>query len=270
MKKIILSACALSAMFLTSCSNEVDMFETIGTPKGTLNVDCIYDTEMTRGSQSAATDSWTWVIKANETELQEGDNSIAEGTYTVTASNYADLTAALAANKDDNEKAWGDAFYSGSQEGVKVTKGQSKTVSIYCGRAQNARLKTTFNFNSLESFTDVKLIADIDVSEPSHIGRKLEFNTTTPTDKFAYFEANKTIKCKLSYTFNSTTSTTSTTQEKTFNFTLAGPATENVIDVKTNNNGTITISLTNITYEEEFGTGNSEEITIDAATGTVL
>ena len=252
MKKIILSACALSAMFLTSCSNEVDMFETIGTPKGTLNVDCIYDTEMTRTSLSA-TDSW--IIKAGETRLTTGSNTIPAGTYKVTASNYADLNAALAANEN-----WGDAFYSGSQSDVMVNKGENADVIINCGRAQNARLKTTFNL--LESFTDVKLVADIDVSESSYTGRKLEFNTTTTKDNVAYFEAGKKIKCKLTYTFNLTTE-----KEKTFDFTLAGAATENVINVKTNDNGTITINLSKITYDNEFGTGSSNTITIDAVSG---
>lgn len=248
MKKIILSACALSAMVLTSCSNEVDMFETIGTPKGTLNVDCIYDTEMTRAT---ATDSWSWTIKAGNTPLKQGDNSIAEGTYTVTASNYDNLPKALEANNN-----WGDAYYTGSQETVKVTKGQSTTVTIDCGKAQNARLKTTFNL--LSTFTNVKLVADIDDSGASPTGRQLEFTTTTPADKRAYFEAGTTIKCKLSYTFN--------TKEinKSFDFPLAGPATENVIDVKTNNNGTIII---NITYDSAFDNGETTSITIDAATG---
>lgn len=251
MKKIMLSVCALSAMVFTSCSNEVDMFETIGTPKGTLNVDCIYDTEMTR-----ATATESWIIKAGETPLKEGDNYIAAGTYTVSASNYDDLPTALKANEN-----WGDAFYTGSQENVEVTKGQITPVTINCGKAQNARLKTTFNL--LSTFTNVKLVADIDDSGVSPTGRQLEFTTTTPTDKFAYFEAGTTIKCKLSYTFN--------TKEinKSFDFTLAGAATENVINVKTNDNGTITIDLSNITYDNQFGTGSSNTITIDAATGVI-
>lgn len=251
MKKIMLSVCALSAMVFTSCSNEVDMFETIGTPKGTLNVDCIYDTEMTRASQSA-TDSW--VIKANETVLHQGANSIAADTYTVTASNYVDLNAALAA-----KEGWGDAFYTGSQSNVMVTKGENVDVTINCGTAKNARLKTTFNL--LPSFTNVTLVADINVTESSHTGRNLEFNTTTTKDNLAYFEANEKIKCKLSYTFNSTD------MEKTFDFTLAGAATENVITVNTNDNGTITINLSNITYDDTFGEGTKKTITIDAATG---
>ena len=255
MKKIILSVCALSAMVLTSCSNEVDMFETIGTPKGTLNVDCIYDTEMTR---TTATDSWSWTIKANDTPLQQGDNSIAEGTYTVTASNYDDLPTALAANNK-----WGDAFYTGSQKNVEVTKGQSTTVTINCGKAQNARLKAEFK-NLISKFTNVALVADVTTTNPTHEGRNLMFTQENALTKRAYFNAGSTIPCKLSYNYNDTPT------EKTINFTLSGAATENVITVNTNENGTITISLTNITYEEEFGTGNSEEITIDAATGTVL
>ena len=254
MKKIILSACALSAMFLTSCSNEVDMFETIGTPKGTLHVDCIYDTEMTR-----ATAGENWIIKADDnTRLQQGNNSIKAGTYTVTASNYDDLPTALKAN--DN---WGDAFYSGSQSGVVVTKGNSTPVSIDCGRAKNARLKAEFK-NLISKFTNVALVADVTTTNPTHEGRNLMFTQENALTKLAYFNAGSTIPCKLSYDYNSTP------KEKTINFTLSGAATENVITVNTNENGTITISLTNITYEEEFGTGNSEEITIDAATGTVL
>lgn len=248
----MLSVCALSAMVFTSCSNEVDMFETIGTPKGTLNVDCIYDTEMTR-----ATATESWIIKADETQLQQGANSIAAGTYTVTASNYADQNAALAANEN-----WGDAFYSGSQANVKVTKGESTPVTINCGKAKNARLKAEFK-NLISKFTNVELVADVTTTEPARTGRELTFTPDNASSKLAYFNASSTIPCKLSYNYNDTP------KEKTINFKLSGAATENVITVNTNENGTITISLTNITYEEEFGTGNSEEITIDAATGEI-
>lgn len=255
MKKIILSACALSAMFLTSCSNEVDMFETIGTPKGTLNVDCIYDTEMTRATPQPGEN---WIIKADEKELTTGSNTIPAGTYTVTASNYADQNAALAANEN-----WGDAFYTGEQKNVVVTKGESTPVTINCGKAKNARLKAEFK-NLISKFTNVALVADVTTTNPTHEGRNLMFTQENALTKLAYFNAGSTIPCKLSYNYNDTPT------EKTINFTLSGAATENVITVNTNENGTITISLTNITYEEEFGTGNSEEITIDAATGTVL
>lgn len=67
MKKIIYSVCALGSLVFTSCSNEVDMFETIGTPKGTLNVNCTYDTDLsTRAEQNADA---SWVIKAGEKTL---------------------------------------------------------------------------------------------------------------------------------------------------------------------------------------------------------
>ena len=254
MKKIMLSVCALSAMVLTSCSNEVDMFETIGTPKGTLNVDCIYDTEMTRATQQAGKN---WIITADNTPLVPGANTIAQGTYTVTASNYANETAALEANEN-----WGDAFYTGSQNSVKVTKGESTPVTINRGKAKNARLKAEFK-NLISKFTNVALVADVNTTDPTHTGRNLTFTQENALTKLAYFNASSTIPCKLSYDYNSTP------KEKTINFTLSGAATENVITVNTNENGTITISLTNIAYEEEFGTGNSEEITIDAATGEI-
>lgn len=252
MKKIIYSVCTLVALVFTSCSNEVDMFETIGTPKGTLNVNCTYDTELsTRAAQYADN---SWIIKAGETVLSSGDNTIAAGTYTVTASNYPDLSAALAANNK-----WGDAFYQGSKSGVVVNKGMNTDITIDCGKAKNARMKV--NFNLLDSFTDVKLVADPTTAEPAYTGRNLEFNTAENAGKLAYFEASAKVKCKLSYTFNSAS------KEKDFVFTLAEAATENVITVKTNDNGTISITLSNITYDNEFGAGNEQIITIDAVSG---
>ena len=243
MKKIIYSVCALGSLVFTSCSNEVDMFETIGTPKGTLNVNCTYDTDLsTRAEQNADA---SWVIKAGEKTLLQGTNTIPAGTYTVTASNYANEAAALAA-----KNGWGDAFYTGSQPGVVVNKGLNTDITIACGKAKNARMKV--NFNLLTSFTDVKLVAD-----PT--GRNLEFNSGENKDKKAYFTANARVYCKLSYTFSGSCI------EKHFDFALAGAATENVITVKTNDNGTITISK--ITYDDEFGAGNGQTITIDAVSG---
>ncbi|MGM9679492.1 MAG: DUF4493 domain-containing protein, partial [Bacteroidaceae bacterium] len=219
MKKIILSVCALVALAFTSCSNEVDMFETIGTPKGTLSVNCTYDTELsTRAAQNADA---TWIIKAGETTLSQGTNTIPAGTYTVTASNYAGEAAALEANG-----SWGDAFYTGSQSGVVVNKGANTDINIACGKAQNARMKV--NFNLLASFTDVKLVADPTTTVPAYTGRNLEFNAGENAGKLAYFAASATVKCKLSYTFSGSV------KEKNFDFALAGAATENVITVKTN------------------------------------
>lgn len=252
MKKIIYSVCTLVALAFTSCSNEVDMFETIGTPKGTLNVNCTYDTDLsTRAAQNADA---SWIIKAGETTLSQGTNTITEGTYTVTASNYADEAAALKANS-----SWGDAFYTGSQSGVVVKKGANTDISIACGKAKNARMKV--NFNLLTSFTDVKLVADPTTTEPAYTGRNLEFNTGENAGKLAYFAASATVKCKLSYTFSGSV------KEKDFDFALAGAATENVITVKTNDNGTISINLSNITYDNVFGSGNGQTITIDAVSG---
>ena len=255
MTKNLFSVCALGAMVLTSCSNEVDMFETIGTPKGTLNVNCSYDNEMsTRATQNA---DESWIIKAGETALSQGSNSIAAGTYTVTASNYANEAAALAA-----KNGWGDAFYTGSQDGVVVTKGENKDINISCGKAKNARMKV--NFNLIQIFTDVKLVADLTTEEPAHTGRNLEFNVDNASSALAYFAASAKVSCKLSYTFNGTS------KERTFDFTLAGAATENTITVNTNENGTITITLSNISYDDEFGSGSSSVITIDAGSGEVL
>ena len=222
------------------------MFETIGTPKGKLNVNCTYDTDLsTRAEQNAGAN---WIIKAGEKTLSQGTNTIPAGTYIVTASNYADVAKALEANG-----SWGDAFYKGSQPEVVVEKGANTDISIACGKAQNARMKVNFN-NLLGSFTEVKLVAD-----PTT--RNLEFNTGENAGKLAYFAASTTVKCKLSYKFSGSFT------EKHFDFALAGAATENVITVTTNDNGTISINLSNITYDNEFGAGNGQTITIDAVSG---
>ena len=55
MKKIMLSVCALSAMVFTSCSNEVDMFETIGTPKATIELNISNDNEMQVATRATVT-----------------------------------------------------------------------------------------------------------------------------------------------------------------------------------------------------------------------
>ena len=117
------------------------------------------------------------------------------------------------------------------------------------------------NFNLLASFTNVKLVADPTTTEPAYTGRNLEFNTGENAGKLAYFAASATVKCKLSYTFSGSV------KEKDFDFALAGAATENVITVTTNDNGTISINLSNITYDNEFGAGNGQIITIDAVSG---
>ena len=45
---------------------------------------------------------------------------------------------------------------------------------------------------------------------------------------------------------------------------MKGAATENIISISSNDNGTISVT---VNYDDTFGTGNSENVEFDAATG---
>ena len=70
--------------------------------------------------------------------------------------------------------------------------------------------------------------------------------------------ATEQVSYTLKYKYNGTD------KSKTSVITMNGAATENTISIKANDNGLINVT---IKYDNEFGTGNSSTITIDAATG---
>lgn len=250
MKKIILSVCALSAMVFTSCSNEVDMFETIGTPKATIELSISNDKEMvtTRGSQTVS-DASNWYIKVgNDAQItvSELDNKTYKaGTeYTMVVSNYTDINAAMPITEA------GNAYYEGTKTAT-LNKG-TNTVTINCGTAKNAKLTTSTN-----GLSDVNTITEVSINAKQGTeGDKR--NYTFSTDGSAFFFAGEAINCTISYKYNGTSKTINS------NIATVDAATEYKLTLAANDNGIITLT---ITYDDTFAPGDNTNITIDAATG---
>ncbi len=252
MKKIILSACALSAMVLTSCSNEVDMFETIGTPKATIELNISNDKEMqvaTRATQQVSDNSTWFATLGNNPQCKVSDlinQTYTPKDYSLTVSNYKDLNAALASNNGA-----GDMFFTKTQQ-ITLKKG-TNTITMDCGTAQNSKL--TVNWSGTSGVQGLSM-TNVEASQPSRT--KYTYSNAS-SNQSAYFKAGEDITCTINYTYN--------TVSKTLNKTFSSPAaaTEYKLNVSANNKGTITTITIN--YDDAFTTGSTESITINAATG---
>lgn len=250
MKKTFLFA-AFAALCMTSCMNEE--FPTL-TPTtsgyGYISVNVSNDVEMqTRATQtveSSELSKWTLIAYDGEIpyNLNEVGGKVPSGTYEVTASSHPSEEGIYVENE------WGAPYYSGTAENaVSVEAGKTQTISINCGKAKNARLKVSFALN--DNFTDCVLTAD----------RGLEFNSNNYLTALAYYSAEE----KVSYTFTYTFKGTALASPIIGTITMNGSATENVISISSNSNGTITIN--SITYNDEFDEGTKQEVIFDAATG---
>lgn len=252
MKKIILSACALSAMFLTSCSNEVDMFETIGTPKATIELNISNDKEMqvaTRASDKVADNSTWYATLGNNPQCKVSDlinKPYTPGSYNLKVSNYANLGEALKAYEGA-----GDMYFEGAKS-INLEKG-TNTITVDCGTAQNSKL--TVNWSGTSGVQGLSM-TNVEASQPSRT--KYTYSNAS-SNQSAYFKAGEDITCTINYTYN--------TVSKTLNKTFSSPAaaTEYKLNVSANNKGTITTITIN--YDDAFTTGSTESITINAATG---
>ena len=243
MKKII-TLVSLAAIICACNKNEP-----VGTGYGYIEVAGISnDVTVTTKATQNVTDLSGWTIKVGETVYTGSNQKFTAGTYTVTASNYADEAAANA-----SESGWGDAFYTGSNS-VTVTAGQTADVTIACGKAHNARLAVVFNTETFGSF-----ITDYSVTVTKDgVLEGLVFNYAN-TDAKAYFAANTAnVAYTIKYKYNGA--------EKQANgtITLGAAATEKKITISANNNGTITVA---ISYDDEFTDGGGDSFEIDAATG---
>ena len=243
MKKVIFALVAAS-MTMTSCMNEE--FHN-ATSYGQLNVNVSNDLQM--NTRASVSDWSTWTVKANdgtsEISLTTASTKVKEGTYTVSAQSHASEAAAL----QDND-GWGAAFYQGTAAPVEVTAGSKKDVTVECGTAKNARLKVQFSL--ISNFTEYSLTA---VTAPN---RNLVFNASNSSTALAYYGATEVVNYTLSYKYNGTR------KEIPGQITMKGAATENIISIASNDNGTISVT---VNYDDTFGTGNSENLVFDAATG---
>lgn len=247
MKKYLMTVvAAIVAASFTSCNNEVDMFQPIGSEKATINLNITNDNVMITRSESDVPNTSSWYIKVGTNDqIQVSDLSkqkYAAGEYNIVVSNYATEADAITANQ---------AYYTGSVS-QNLVKG-SNNVTVACGKAKNCRVMADLaGLADFSAITEAKLT----VSQTEAPNRVL--NTTNTTGYF-YAGTGKTINYQLDYKYNGVDATALTGS-------ISNPlaATEYQVKVVTNSNGTITLT---VTYDTEFSTVTTETITIDAATG---
>ena len=245
MKKTFLFA-AFAALCMTSCMNE----EFPNAPQvsekgyGYINLNVSNDPIMQTRAPKEVTDLNGWIVKATdgseEITLTTASTKVKAGTYTVYARNYETESAWMEEN--DN---WGDAYYEGDVE-VNVVAGQTTSANIDCGTAKNARLKVQFSL--ISNFTEYSLKAK----------RNLVFNSENAATALAYYAAEEEVDYTFYYTY------IDTPKEITGKITMGDAATENIISIASNDNGTISVT---VKYDDTFGEGNSQTLVFDAATG---
>ena len=250
MKKNFLPIIAL-ALSATACVSDADL--DVADNKGYINVSVSADNSMETRDIQTVSDFSKWTIKVGDIVWESSTQGIEAGTYKVTATNYATIEDALAANN-----TYGEAWYSGEKEPVQITAGKQTSVPIECGKAKNARVRADIQ-SKMPSISEVQ----IKVHKKNDTDRQpvLSMENTT-----AYFEASTEsssveIIYEISYKYGSNSDRT-TLNAKTL--TLGMAAQENVIKITSNTNGSINIS---VSYDDTFDDGGKESITIDAATG---
>lgn len=262
---------ATTMLSMSSCvSEDIDLNKKAQDPdKGyiALNVSnddalttrAIHSTNATGDQVSLDASDWTVSItgSTNYNGTVSGlasQSFIAATGYTATVSNYADLAAALADNTGDS---YGKAFYQGTSSSFEVTKAQTVTPSITCGKAKNAKFTINASVPASAAIT-------ITATSGSTSSRALDFTKAANADfdrTTAYFPAEDEVTIGVKY--NNVNLDTS----KAKTLKMAGAGTENTLAITTNNNGTISLT---ITYDDEFTTGNTQTITFDAGTGATI
>ena len=229
------------AMAMTSCTNEV-LTDVDG--YGTIVLSVNNDETVTRSAKAVA-DLNGWIVKANnnseEITLTTASTKVKAGKYTVSAKSHASETEALTVND-----GWGAAYYEGTSGEVTVVAGQPAEAVVNCGTAKNARLKVQFSL--INNFTEYSLTAN----------RNRVFDASNSSTALAYYGATEKVDYTLTYKYNGAEKT------KSGSITMNGAATENIISISSNDNGTISVT---VNYDDTFGTGNSENLEFDAATG---
>lgn len=252
-KSILFASAAIAALAFTSCSNEVDMFQSVQSEKGyiALNVDATepISVSATRGTVSAsATD---WYVKLNNGSQMTvasiaGKAFNASTNNTLTVYNYTSMETALATNSGR-----GAAYWTGTSASFDIEAGKTANVSVNCGTAKNAAFSVVFNstFTAVAA-TGYKVTASTGSGDAK---RSLVFDASNSTT--AYYESGT-----LTYTLEASVNGKNVEVSKDVTLT-AGTNTQ--LTVKSNTNGTINLT---ITYTD-FTTDTTNEVTIDAATG---
>ena len=254
MKKLFISTVAVAATFaLTACVSEDKNLSPNEAGKGYIALNVTNDDALTTRAAQTVADPSQWYVSVNVDGTTPFTGTVSElrteafsaGTgYTITASNYADLNAALAANEP-----YGDAYYEGTSSPFDVTAGQTANASVECGKAKNARLTidaTAFSAITIKSMT------------VSSTNRIVNFPNDVATTS-AYFAVGEALTFNIKYT---AANGSEQVVSKPINELTA--ATDNKIKLSTNANGLIALT---ITYDNELTPGETTTYTFDAATG---
>ena len=257
-KSILLASAALAALSFTSCNNEVDMFEPIGSEKATINLSITNDDAMlTRATQNAVLADW-W-IKVGDYNWVAGDKvkdeSYPTNTYAIKVGNYKSLSDAMP------DGYAGNAYYSAEKNVVLATG--SNDVSFTCGTAKNAMLSVDWSAAASNSditgfSVEVKQYNDPTITEPDET--KLLRTYTYTSSGSAYFYAEQKAFCTINYSYKNSPKTAIMKV-----LSALDAAKEYKFKINANTNGTVT-TLT-ITYDDEFVDGGTTTTVIDAATG---
>ena len=273
MKKLFTFALAAATLIgFGACSNDE---ENALSDKGYINLNVTTDDMVaTRATQNATVADWYALVSVTGGDIvyhgtTDSDfkligtdlatTPLAAGSYNVAVRNYPNDAAWIAANE-----GFGAAYYEGNASSQTVTAGQTKDVDIACGKAQNAKFSIVSS-----GFSGTALTVNVTHQASS---RTLSFDkacttigtptNTAPINTDAFFAAEAELTYTIHYTINSITKEIT---GKTFKLGAAGSA--STLTIASNQNGTIKVS---ITYDNEFTTGESSTINIDAATGVEI
>ena len=174
-----------------------------------------------------------------------GTTDFKSGKYTIAVASHTSVESANASNGN-----YGEPYYTKTVTGQQINPGNNN-IAIECGKTQNAKFVI-----DASGFSGTALVVNV----TSPVTLSFDKYTETPTiGNPAFFAATTTLTYSITYTINGITNTLS---GKTLRLGAAG--TESTLTIKSNDNGRIVLS---ITYDNEYNTGTSGEIEIDAATG---
>lgn len=248
-KSILFASAAIAALAFTSCSNEVDMFQSVESEKATIDLKISNDDAvLTRALQNATTSEW-WAKMGEEAWAYANtleNKTYTPGTYTIQVGNYKSQADAM-----PNGEA-GAPYYTLTKS-VTLVKG-TNTVSFECGTAKNGKVSVDWSGTSGVAGLTMTSVAASQVSTETTPVRTYTYSTGGD----AYFYAGAEVTFTINYTYNSVAKTI------TKKITPAA-ATQYAFNVSANSNGTIT-TLT-ITYDDGMANGGTTSTEIDAATG---
>ena len=250
MKKYLMTVvAALAAASFTSCTNEIDMFESLTSEKATIDLNITNDDAVvTRAIQNATTSAWWAKMYENEWAYANTleKQTYTTGNHTIQVGNFKSQAEAM-----PNGEA-GSAYYTLTKS-VNFVKG-TNTVEFACGTAKNGKVTVDWSGTADVAGLTMTSVAASQVATENTPARTYTY--TAGGD--AYFYAGAEVTFTINYTYNSVAKTI------TKKITPAA-ATQYAFNVSANSNGTIT--TLSITYDDGMTNGAATTTTIDAATG---